>query len=178
LTSPDDLPVIYFERYLRQSDQQSRDTMMTRATFNAAVFPYRKTKEGVIEYALLKRADAGFWQGVTGGGENNETPLETARRETFEETGISADSDFIRLDTTVSVPVTYFAVSHWPKNIYVIPMYMFGVSADNQEITLSHEHTEHRWMKYEQAYEMIKFDANKTALWELDRKLRGLGPRD
>ncbi|MFC1953573.1 NUDIX pyrophosphatase [Chloroflexota bacterium] len=151
---------------------------MARATFNAGVFPYRKNREGVFEYALLKRADAGFWQGVTGGGEDNETPLETAKRETFEETGISTDSDFVQLDTIAAVRVTHFTVTHWPKDLFVIPMYMFGVFADNQEIILSPEHTEYRWMKYEQAYEMIKFENNKTALWELDRRVRGLGPRD
>jgi hypothetical protein len=43
---------------------------------------------------------------------------------------------------------------------------------------LSHEHTAARWVSYRAAYELAHFDGNKTALWELDRRLRGLGPRD
>jgi len=151
---------------------------MPRTPFNAHIFPYRKTEEGVLEYALLKRTDAGFWMGAAGGGEDNETPPEAARRETFEETGLSTDSEFIQLDTVAPVPVTEFAVTHWENTLYVIPQYNFGVLVNNQDIILSREHTEYRWLNYEQAYALLKFDDDKTALWELDRKLRGLGPRD
>ena len=152
---------------------------MTRAPFNVMVIPYRNTKEGQFEHALLKRTDAGFWQGISGGGEDNEIPLEAAKRETYEETGIAMDSDIIQLDTMHSIPVTVFAVGDlWGKDVYVIPQYGFGVSANNQQIVLSHEHTEYKWLKYEQAYDLVEYDGNKTVLWELDRKLRGLGPRD
>ena len=151
---------------------------MSRALFNVCVFPYRYIGGGVFEYALFKRADAGFWQGISGGGEDSETPLEAAKRETYEESRISMDSEFIPLDTVHPIPVTAFVVTHWQKNVYVIPQYNFGVSAGNQEIVISHEHTEYKWLKYEQAYDMVKFDDNKTAIWELDRRIRGLGPRD
>ena len=152
---------------------------MPRAPFNVLVFPYRSLSRGTFEYALLRRSDAGFWQGVAGGGEDNEAPIAAARRETFEETGIPADSEFLRLDTIAPVPVTEFSFSHiWGESVYVIPQYCFGVSADNRDIVLSHEHTEYKWLNYEQAREMLKFDGNKIALWELYRKLKGLGPRD
>ena len=95
---------------------------MARAPYNVLVYPYRRVGEGAFEYALLKRADAGFWQGVTGGGEDGETPLGTARRETHEETGISPGSAFLQLDTVTPVPVTFFGCSHlWGEDVYVIP---------------------------------------------------------
>jgi dATP pyrophosphohydrolase len=116
---------------------------------------------------------------VAGGGEDYETPLAAARRETHEEAGIPTDSLFVRLDTIAPVPVTEFSNSHiWGENIYVIPQYCFGVLANDRRIVLSHEHTEYRWLKYQEAHDLVKFDDNKTALWELDRKLKGLGPRD
>jgi len=59
----------------------------------------------------------------------------------------------------------------------VIPMYCFGVEVTDRSLVLSHEHTEYRWLKYEEADNLMKYDGNKTALWELDRRLRGLGPR-
>ena len=153
--------------------------ILARAPFNVLIFPYINTGNNEFEYALLKRADMGFWQEISGGGEDGETPLEAARRETYEETGIPRDSEFIQLDTVFPVPVTEFAVGNlWGNNVYVIPQYTFGVRVNNRQIKLSHEHTEYKWLKYEQAYDMVKFDGNKIALWELDRKLRGLGPRD
>ena len=151
---------------------------MARALFNAHIFLYRKTEGNILEYALFKRSDLGFWQGISGGGENNETPLETAKRELYEETGISTDSEYIQLDTTHSIPVTEFSVTHWPEDLFIIIQYNFGAYVGDREIVLSQEHTEYKWMKYEQAHELVEFDGNKIALWELDRKLKGLGPRD
>ena len=55
---------------------------MARAPFGVLVYPYLQVAGGDLEYALLRRADLGWWQGVTGGGEDDETPFETARRET------------------------------------------------------------------------------------------------
>jgi len=151
---------------------------MARAPFQVLIYPYRKTNDGQIEFALLKRADAGYWQGIAGGGEDEEYPLETARRETFEEAGISPESDFIQLDTIEFVPVTEFRDGHlWGEDVYVIPQYCFGVSAQNIQIKISHEHTEHKWFSFENARNMIKYDGNKTALWELCKRLEGKGPR-
>jgi dATP pyrophosphohydrolase len=151
---------------------------MARAPFNVLVFPYRQTGDDEFEYALMKRSDAGFWQGISGGGEDDETPLETAQRETFEEAGIPADSSFLQLGTVEYVPVTEFRDSDlWGEDVYVIPQYCFGVLVTDGGLVLSREHTEYRWLVYEAAHRMLKFDGNKTALWELDKRLRGRGPR-
>ena len=152
---------------------------MPRAPFLVLVYPYLKAGKSEFVYALFKRADAGFWQVISGGGEDDETPLEAARRETYEETGIPKDSEFLQLDTIAPVPVTQFAISYiWGEDVYVIPQYAFGVSVKNREIMLSNEHTEYKWLNYEQAYGLVRFDDDKTALWELNRRVRGLGPRD
>jgi dATP pyrophosphohydrolase len=152
---------------------------MARAPFNVLVFPYRKAGDDEFEYALLKRADAGFWQGISGGGEDAEIPLEAARRETCEETGIPPDSTFLQLDTIQPVPVTEFIDSYlWGEDIYVIPQHCFGVLAEDSELVLSGDHTEHRWLKYEDAQRLLKYGGNRTALWELDKRVRGRGPRE
>lgn len=151
---------------------------MARSPFNVLVFPYRKVGDDEFEYALLKRSDAGFWQGIAGGGEDSETPLEAAKRETFEEAGIPSDSSFLRLDTVEPVPVTEFRDSDlWGEDVYVIPQYCFGVLVEDSGLVLSREHTEYRWLRYEEARRMLEYDGNKTALWELDKRLRGRGPR-
>lgn len=151
---------------------------MARAPFQVLVYPYRKTREEGFEYALLKRSDAGYWQGIAGGGEDNETPLEAARREAYEEAAIPANSDFLQLDIVEHVPATEFKDSYlWGDDVYVIPQYCFGVLVNDGRIVLSCEHSECAWLTYEQAYALAKYDGNKTALWELDRRLRGQGPR-
>lgn len=151
---------------------------MPRAPFNVAVHPYRQLESGEFEYAVLRRSDAGFWQGVAGGGEDDETPLEAARRETFEETGLPQDSDFLPLQTTESVPVTAFRDSHlWGEDLYVVPQYWFGVLVEGIDLQLSYEHTDHKWVSCEEAFGIVKFDGNRTALWELNQRLRGFGPR-
>ncbi len=150
---------------------------MTRAPFQILVYPYR-AGNGQIKYALLKRADRGYWQGIAGGGEDTETPLEAARRETCEETGLPPASEFIQLDSRASVPVTEFKSSHfWGDDVYVIPQYCFGVAAPDIPIILSHEHTEYRWLSYQEACRLIQYDGDRTALWELDKRLKGKGPR-
>jgi len=150
---------------------------MARTPFQVLVYPYRKIRDDGFEYALLKRSDTGYWQAIAGGGENNETSLEAAKREAYEEAGIPANSDFLQLDTVEPIPVTEFADSHlWGDDVYVIPQYCFGVLVKDSQILLSREHTEYAWLTYEQAYHLVKYDGNKTALWELDKRLRGRGP--
>ena len=151
---------------------------MARAPFQVLVYPYRRTKDGQLEYALLKRADQGFWQAIAGGGEDGESPLDAARRETYEEAGIPPASDFLQLDTVEPVRVTEFRDSYlWGEDVYVIPQYCFGVAAQDITIQISHEHSEYQWLAYEKADRLMKYDGNKTALWELDKRLKGKGPR-
>ena len=151
---------------------------MARAPYNVLVYLYRRTDDGSFEYALLRRADAGFWQGVSGGGEQGETPLEAARREAYEETGLSPDAPILQLDTVEPLPVTTFTGSFsWPKDLYIVPQYCFGMQVEERAIVLSHEHTAYRWLRYEDAVRLLKYDSNRTALWELNQRLKGCGPR-
>jgi len=116
---------------------------MPRAPFNAFTYPYRKATGGGFEYALLKRSDAGFWHGASGGGEDDESPLETAKRETFEEAGIPSDAPFFQLDTVAFIPVIGFRDSHtWGEDLYVIPQYYFAVLTAMRKLVLSREHLE------------------------------------
>ena len=152
---------------------------MARGPFQILVIPYRKVGDSDFQYLILRRAVEGYWQSAAGGGEDDETPLEAARRETLEETGIQDDSVFLQLDTVFSVPATIYRDSNiWGDDLYVIPSYCFGVLVKENPITLSKEHLEYRWVKFEEAHRLLRYESNKLALWELDRKIRGLGPRD
>lgn len=151
---------------------------MPRAPFQVLVLPYRRTADS-FEFAVLCRADDACWQGVAGGGEGHETPLEAAKREAHEEAGIPADARFIELETVCSVPVYLFGDgATWGDGLYVIPEYSFGVDCTGRQVVLSDEHTVLQWLPYCEARERLTYDSNRTALWELHQKIRGLGPLD
>jgi broad specificity phosphatase PhoE len=38
-------------------------------------------------------------------------------------------------------------------------------------ITLSREHTDYRWVAYAEAARLLRWDSNRTALWELNERL-------
>ncbi len=150
---------------------------MARAPFQVLVYPFRR-KKGHLEYAVFQRADKGYWQAVAGGGEDYETPLQAARRELWEETGIRPNQPFLQLQTVEPIPVTEFKASVlWGDELFVIPQYCFGVEIGDEEIHLSAEHSRYVFMEYALAMQHIFHEGNRTALWELDARLRGKGPR-
>lgn len=145
---------------------------MTRAAFQVLIIPYRIEADGDPRYLLFKRSDLDVWQWIAGGGEGDEQPEQTARREAREEADIPEDARLIRLDSMASIPATHFADRHlWGTDVYVIPEYSFGVEVEDDEIYLSGEHSECAWLDYETARRRLKWDSNKTALWELHSRL-------
>jgi dihydroneopterin triphosphate diphosphatase len=143
-----------------------------RAPFQILVIPYRRTASGT-EFGILKRSDADYWQFVAGGGENEETPVQAAERETKEEIGVEATGHLLRLDSIATIPKNNFSDSElWGPDIYVILEHAFAIEVGNRLITLSREHTEYRWVSYIDAYNLLKWDSNRNALWELNDRLK------
>lgn len=117
------------------------------------------------EYLILLRADLSVWQGISGGGEGNETPLEAALRETREEVGITP-TRMVQLDSTAMIPATeVLADPPWAKE--EIPEYSFLADIPSDvTIHLSREHKGFMWCNYETALTMLKFESNAAALVE------------
>src|SRR3989440_8082091 len=111
---------------------------MVRAAFQVLVIPYRTMADGEPLYLLFKRSDLDVWQGIAGGGEDDEEPEQTARREALEEAGIPQDACLIRLDSMASIPAIHFADRYlWGDDIDVIPEFSFGVEVQIKEVCLS-----------------------------------------
>ena len=135
------------------------------------VFLYRKNEDENYEYCIFYRSKLKFWQGVSGGVEDDESLIETVKREVFEETGIKVN-DVFQLSTVSSIPVIDITGDFsWENDVYVVFEYSFGVPLKNYDIHLSSEHNEYKWCLFDEAYEKLKFDSNKTALWELNQRL-------
>ncbi|MBR3741919.1 MAG: NUDIX domain-containing protein [Clostridia bacterium] len=138
-----------------------------RAPFQILALPYRKRGEA-WEFCVFHRTEPDEWQFASGGGEDDETPDQAALREIWEETGFRAEH-LTRLSSVSAVPANVFredARAHWPMDTYVVPEYHFAYEC-TQEIVLSHEHRECVWLTYPDAQRRLKWDSNKTALYEL-----------
>jgi dATP pyrophosphohydrolase len=149
---------------------------MSRAPFQVIVFPYRLSAAGSHEYAIFFRETVrygDFWQAISGGGEDDETPLQAAQREGFEEGGIPQDTPLLALESMATIPAPQAAGMLWGPEVLVVPEYAFGADVGAHRIVLSEEHTEFRWVDYAAAQTLLRFDSNRNALWELDYRLTG-----
>ena len=139
-----------------------------RAPYQVLVIPYKIVDNAPI-YCIFKRSDSNDWQFIAGGGEANESPLEAAKREAFEESAL-VSNEWRELHSICYLPITVISKkhrNHWDNNTYVIPEYSFAASF-NKDIVLSKEHRNFVWMRYEEAIKLLKWDSNKTALFELN----------
>lgn len=142
-----------------------------RAPFQILAIPYKITDSGRL-YCVFHRADFDQWQFVSGGGEDDETPLQAAKREIFEECGVTPEN-ITELKSVCCIPTDIFPEKYlrsWPEDAYVVPEYAFGFECKD-DITLSFEHTECVWMPYKEARKKLTWDSNNTALYELDSRL-------
>jgi len=145
---------------------------VSRAPFQVLVLPYRTFPSGLSEFAVFRRADEGYWQFIAGGGEDNETPMQAARREAHEESDIAPTSTYVRLDSLSTVRVVGVTGEFtWGPDVYVIPQHCFAVEVQG-DLTISEEHTDCQWLSYSKADSLLRWDSNRTALWELDERLR------
>jgi dATP pyrophosphohydrolase len=142
-----------------------------RAPYQVLVIPYTRTIDGQIKYCVFKREDMKVWQGIAGGGEDGETPHQTAIREAHEEAGVSLNSKIIQLSSVCAIPVVAISGFVWGEDVLVIPEYSFGVELMSEDIVLSNEHLQYEWLSYEETKKRFEWDSNRTALWELDYRL-------
>lgn len=142
-----------------------------RAPFQILAIPYRITG-GTPFYCVLRRSDLGCWQFIAGGGEDDETPVQAALREISEEGGVEADK-LIPLKSMCYVPADIFPnrrLYRWPEDTYILPEYAFAFRCQG-EVRLSREHTECVWLRFEEARQRLRYDSNRTALYELHCRL-------
>lgn len=138
-----------------------------REPYQILSIPYRII-DGTPLFCIFHRSDSSYWQFIAGGGENGETPIEAAKRETIEEMGVEP-KNIKQLTCIAYVPAEVVAESrrqHWNKNTYVIPEYSFAFECDSDP-TLSLEHIEYKWLTYDEARKLLKWDSNKVAMYEI-----------
>ena len=137
------------------------------------IIPYRMTNQK-IEYCILKRKNMQIWQWVAGGVEDFDKDIMcAAKREMNEEIGISEDVDMVELECFTKIPVVNIVKEFkWGENVYYADEYSFAANISDKQIKISEEHSEYKWVSYDEARNLLKYDSNKSALWELNEKIR------
>ena len=133
-----------------------------------------RRKGKLYEFLLLKRIPekGGFWQPPCGKLEKSDnSKLDAAYREVLEETGISKDNILRAIKN-----VHYFETDkHYitGKPIKPIKEYVFGfevkpnvqVGIDNN---INTEHEEYKWVSFDKALKLLKWENNKDAFKKLN----------
>lgn len=149
-----------------------------RQPVQVLIYPV-KTAGGRWEVLLLRRTASrgGFWQGVTGGVEEDEDLVEAARRELYEETGL-VPSALEQIDYSYSFPVEEQWRHLYAAGVEEIVEYVFIALADGQqEPTLTWEHDQWQWCSFHQALGLLAWPGNIEALKRCERLVKARVPR-
>jgi len=119
---------------------------------------------------LLLNYPQGHWDFIKGKMEKNETPRETALRETKEETGIS-DIEFI---DGFEESVEYnFRFNN--ENIHKKVIFFLAKTETLQTVSLSHEHNDYLWLAYNDALKKTTYGNAKNVLSKANELLLSTG---
>ena len=124
-----------------------------------------------LQVLIMERADkAGFWQSVTGSIEGDETPLQTAIREVFEETGLDALAYDLQDWHATN---TYEIYPHWrhryAPGVVENTEHLFGLELPEKlPIKLAvGEHVHYEWVDWREAAQRVFSWTNIDALKRL-----------
>ena len=116
-----------------------------------------RNDSGKNEFLLLNYPQ-GHWDFVKGKVEQNETPHETAIRETKEETGITSVEFIDGFEESVEYDFRFKKEDIHKKVIF------FLAKTDEKNIKLSHEHNDYLWLEYNDALKKTTFENAKNVL--------------
>lgn len=140
--------------------------LLVCASFGSGLIIFRrhlipKVDNSTIEFLLLQASNGiHHWTPPKGHVDPGETDLETALRETQEETGIEASQ--LTIIEGFRKELNYVA---WEKPKTVI-YWLAEVKDYNVEICLSQEHQAYRWLGLEDACQLAQFNEMKATLQE------------
>ena len=141
---------------------------MTKKIAAGIIIFRRENQSSPIEYLLLKSSKFGNWTPPKGHLEWNETELQTAIRETEEESGLKNNSDYEIIDLNYTIQISY-PVNGREK----ISFYWCAKLNDekNPEVILSYEHLEYKWLGFEEAVQIVEYEPMRNALVQANERI-------
>jgi dATP pyrophosphohydrolase len=116
---------------------------------------------------LQRNDDPEFWQSVTGSIEDGETPIETAYREVFEETGIqlsASHGDIIDCRQIFKYEIREQWRYRYPPGSFLNTEYVFSAQIDpNQPLRLT-EHSAYKWVSKAEAVAQVWSPSNRCVI--------------
>lgn len=137
------------------------------------VYCFRQ-RAGDIEYLMLRRTAkyGGFWQGVTGAPEGEESLVDAAARELQEETRLFPQKLF-QVDFSYSFPVeAEWKLAYHPDVEYLNEYVFLAEFEGDVGPVLSFEHDAFEWAEFTRAMDLLQWPNNRRALEFCDGLLR------
>lgn len=142
-----------------------------REPYQVLVILYNNDKE--LKVCVFHRKKTNYWQFISGGKESHDRDLiDTVVREIFEETGLNIKREEVKtLETITSIPAIWF--EKIKNNTILVKENCFAVYLDSfSNISLCDEHDRMLVVASKEAFNLLQWDSNKTALYELSTKLK------
>lgn len=130
---------------------------------SAGAIVFRREDSNIL-YLLLNypgRSDSGdYWDLPKGNIEKGEKPLETAKREIAEETGLT---DVAFVERFIKW-IKYFYRAEGKMVSKIVTFYL--AETRNKDVTISYEHSGYTWLPFEEALAKLTFENAKGILRE------------
>ncbi len=114
---------------------------MTRSTKIITCFLKSNDKILILKRSEKVKSMKGLWAGISGIIENNESPLQRAKIEIFEEVGIEDNKiNLIKESNEIRIMSPQYENHEWE-------VYPFLFSVNNPKIKLNWENSDYKWIK-------------------------------
>lgn len=147
------------------------DDRVPRRPDKVIVYLYRRLPTGEVEYLLLQRMHSSrapdMWQTVVGTAKWEEDLVEAARREVFEETGLTRLQGITAIGYGFSFPfrVPPGEASHYAPGVDTIRNTVWAAEVVSlRPIRISSEHVAYQWFSFEEALRTVHWPEERRAL--------------
>ena len=141
----------------------------------AGMMVFRRHRN-TIQYLMMKASyGSKHWTPPKGHVDPGEDLLQTAIRETEEESGLKMDQDYKMVrDFKVE---THYKVKSWKDGIVrpkIVTYYLAELTCPDTPVKLSEEHTEFKWLSSKESVEIGGFDNMADIFNQCDEKIRSI----